>query len=54
MEIQLFNMEYWFVGLQQKTSMYAKWFNWIMSEFISYSEQDLVRKKWIHWFSDQN
>ncbi len=24
--------------LQQKVSLYAKWFHWIMSEFIGYSE----------------
>jgi hypothetical protein len=24
--------------LQQKVSLYAKWFHWIMSEFIGYIE----------------
>jgi hypothetical protein len=30
--------------LQQKVSLYVKWFHWIMSEFISYSEWDLMGK----------
>jgi hypothetical protein len=30
--------------LQQKVSMYAKWIHWILSEFISRSEWDLVEK----------
>jgi hypothetical protein len=27
-------------SLQQKVSMYAKWFHWILNEFISCSEWD--------------
>jgi hypothetical protein len=27
--------------LQQKVSLYAKLFHWILSEFTSYNEQDL-------------
>jgi len=30
--------------LQQKVSLYAKWIHWILSEFISRSEQDLAGK----------
>jgi len=30
--------------LQQKVSLYAKWIHWILSEFISCNEQDLVGK----------
>jgi hypothetical protein len=40
-------------SLQQKVSLYAKWFHWIMSEFISYKEWDLVGKQWIHWSSER-
>jgi hypothetical protein len=29
--------------LQQKMSLYIKWFYWIMDKFNGYSEQDLVR-----------
>jgi hypothetical protein len=29
-------------ALQQKVSMYTKWFHWIMSELTGYNEQDLV------------
>jgi hypothetical protein len=28
----------------KKVSMYTKWFNWILNEFISCSEQGLVKK----------
>jgi hypothetical protein len=31
-------------SLQQKVFMCIKWFHWIMSEFIGYSERDLVGK----------
>jgi hypothetical protein len=40
------------ISLQQKLSLYAKWFHWILSEFTNYSEQHLVGKQWIHWFSE--
>jgi hypothetical protein len=30
--------------LQQKVSLYAKWFHWILSEFTSCSEPLLVKK----------
>jgi hypothetical protein len=33
--------------LQQKVSLYAKWFQDIFSDFIDYSEQDLVGMQWI-------
>jgi len=29
-------------ALQQKVSLYTKWFHWMLSELISHSEQDLV------------
>jgi hypothetical protein len=29
--------------LQQKVSLYVKWFHWIMSEFTSHNECDLVK-----------
>ncbi len=29
-------------ALQQKMSLYAKWFQWILSEFIVHNEQDLM------------
>jgi hypothetical protein len=29
--------------LQQKVSLYVKWFHWILSEFINYTY------KWFHW-----
>jgi hypothetical protein len=35
--------------LQQKMSMYIKWFQWILSEFIDRSEQDLARIQWTQW-----
>ncbi len=38
--------------LQQKVSLYAKWFHYILSEFISHSEWRLVGKQWIHYFSE--
>jgi hypothetical protein len=28
--------------LQQKVSLYAKWFHWILNEFAGYNERDLV------------
>jgi hypothetical protein len=28
--------------LQQKVTLYAKWFHWILSEFIGPNEQDLM------------
>jgi hypothetical protein len=31
-------------ALQQKVSMYAKWFHWILNEFIGYNEWGLVMK----------
>jgi len=34
--------------LQQKMSLYAKWFYWILSEFLDPSKQDLTRMAWIH------
>jgi hypothetical protein len=40
-------------SLQQKVSLYAKWFYQMLSEFIGHSEHDLVGNKWIHWFSEQ-
>jgi hypothetical protein len=30
--------------VQQKVSLYAKWFQWIVSEFIGHSEHDLMGK----------
>jgi hypothetical protein len=32
------------ISLQQKVSLYAKWFHWILSEFTSCSEWELVKK----------
>jgi hypothetical protein len=40
-------------SLQQKVSMYTKWFHWILSEFIGCSEWGVVKKQWIHWSSEQ-
>jgi hypothetical protein len=40
-------------SLQQKVSLYAKWFHQVLIEIIGHSEWDLVGKKWIHWFSEQ-
>jgi hypothetical protein len=34
--------------LQQKVSLYFKWFDRILSEFIGHNEWDLVGKQWIH------
>jgi uncharacterized membrane protein len=31
-------------SLQQKVSLYVKWFHWILSEFIGCSERGLVKK----------
>jgi hypothetical protein len=31
-------------SLQQKVSMYAKWFHWILGEFIGCNEQGPVNK----------
>jgi hypothetical protein len=28
--------------LEQKVSMYVKWFHWILNEFIGLNEQDLI------------
>jgi hypothetical protein len=39
-------------SLQQKVSMYTKWFHRILSEFIGCSERGPVKKQWIHWFSE--
>ncbi len=33
----------WTQALQQKVSMYAKWFHWILSEFTSYNERGPVK-----------
>jgi hypothetical protein len=41
-----------FMYLQQKMFMYIKWFQWILSEFIDRSEQDLARIEWIHWSTE--
>jgi hypothetical protein len=38
-----------FHSLQQKVSLYASWFHWVLSEFISCSEWGPVKKQWIHW-----
>jgi hypothetical protein len=38
---------------QQKVSLYAKWFHWILNEFTGYSEQRLMKKQWIHWSNEQ-
>ncbi len=38
--------------LQQKVSLYAKWFHWILSEFISCNEHGLVNKQWSHWSNE--
>jgi hypothetical protein len=32
------------ISLQQKFSLYAKWFYWILSEFTYYNERNLVGK----------
>jgi hypothetical protein len=34
------------LSLQEKVSLYTKWFHWILSEFISYNELGLVGKQW--------
>jgi hypothetical protein len=39
-------------SLQQKVSLYAKWFPWILSEFNGCSEQGLVKKQWIQWSNE--
>jgi hypothetical protein len=39
--------------LQQKVSLYAKWFHWILNEFIGCNEQGLVKNQWIHWSDEQ-
>jgi hypothetical protein len=39
--------------LQQKLSLYTKWFHWIFSDFTGCSEWGLVKKQWIHWSSER-
>jgi hypothetical protein len=39
--------------LQQKVSLFGKWFHGTLSEFIDHIEQELTRKQWIHWSSKQ-
>jgi len=45
-------MVFYNTTLQQKVSLYAEWFHWILKEFTSYSEWGLVKKQWIHWSSE--
>jgi hypothetical protein len=40
-DYQFLNISYFIIT---KAFMYMNWFHWIMSEFIGYSEQDLVKK----------
>jgi hypothetical protein len=37
---------------QQKVSLYAKWFHWILSEFTSCNEWGPMKKEWIHWSNE--
>jgi hypothetical protein len=50
--IMCLNLSFWNNGhkitLQQKVSLYAKWFHWFMSEITSCNAQDLVGKQRIH------
>jgi hypothetical protein len=32
------------ISLQQKVSLYAKWFYYMLNKFINYSEHDLMGK----------
>jgi hypothetical protein len=32
----------------KKVLLYVKWFHWILSEFTSCNEQDLVKMFWTH------
>jgi hypothetical protein len=41
------------MSLQQKKSLYTKWFHWILNEFTGCSEWGLVGKQWIHWFGER-
>ncbi len=34
------------ISLQQKVSLYFKWFDWILSEFTSCSEQGPMKTQW--------
>jgi hypothetical protein len=38
--------------LQQKVSLYAKWFHWILNEFTSCSERRPMEKQGIHWSNE--
>jgi hypothetical protein len=49
--------------VQQKVSLYAKWFDWILNEFIGTNELDLMREnseqkvslyaKWFDWILNE-
>jgi hypothetical protein len=49
--------------VQQKVSLYAKWFDWILNEFIGTNELDLMREnseqkvslyaKWFYWILNE-
>jgi hypothetical protein len=34
-------------SLQQKVSLYVKWFHWILNEFTGCSERGPLKKQWI-------
>jgi hypothetical protein len=56
LENKFFNLEvvkilvvhYNVFSLQQKVSLYTKWFQWILREFIGCNEQGLMKKQRIH------
>jgi hypothetical protein len=49
---QYLNVQFWvWHSLQQKVSMYIKWFHLMLNKFISHSEWDIMGKQWIHWSS---
>jgi hypothetical protein len=41
------------MSLQQKVSLYAKWFHWNLNEFIGCNEHGPMKKQWIHYSSEQ-
>jgi hypothetical protein len=43
----------WMNSLQQKVSLYTKWFHWILIGFIGCSEQGPMKNQWVHWSNEQ-
>ncbi len=37
----------------KKVFLYVMWFHWILNEFTSYNEKNLVQMQWIYCFSEQ-